>query len=209
MLVTIHYIKTVVMDTDTNEIVSFTESVKSENGNELSLGVTSTPKKVKVKEAGIIQDNGKIKLDQGKLILTPSVAEQLNLNVGERVAINYLSVGETFSPVISKSGIYGGESSGNKLTKSLTVSFKGKPNEMLSQYGKEFKLVKLDSLPEHAFLLQDPDFKGIEDIPESELLEIKDNGCDLDIDDPFTDYSSETLQDSENDIIFNFNFDNI
>ena len=47
-------------------------------------------------------------------------------------------------PVIGKDDVFNCKS-GNKLTKSKTISCRGKANTELSKYGSEFKLISLDN----------------------------------------------------------------
>lgn len=78
---------------------------------------------------------------ENKLVLTQDAVNLLNASYGERIAINYVQVSnqETF-PVIGKSDAFADPNSGNKLTKSNTVSFRGIQRDMLSQYGTNFNL---------------------------------------------------------------------
>ena len=78
---------------------------------------------------------------ENKLVLTQEAVDLLNASSGDRIAINYVQVSnqETF-PVIGKSDSFVDPNSGNKLTKSNTVSFRGVQNDMLSKYGTTFEL---------------------------------------------------------------------
>ena len=82
-----------------------------------------------------------VELTDNKLIVTTKVLNVLNILFGDRVAINYYQISreETF-PVIGKSDVFFDPDSGQKLTKSNTISFKGIQNTMLSKYGSLFIL---------------------------------------------------------------------
>lgn len=205
MIVTIRYVKTVVMDTETNEIISFVETAETEKGCVVELGTKPT-KKQKVKKE--VVDNGKLINKDNKLVLTPSIIEKLNAEVGDRIAINYVQQDSDFVPVISKSSVFGDAESGNKLTKALTVSFRGKQSENLSQYGNEFDLVEDNSLAKGVYLLVDQNHIKIETIKEDELISIEKieetvpESLDLNI-------GEEDLKESENNINFDFDFENV
>ncbi|MGL4372546.1 MAG: hypothetical protein ACRCS6_02100 [Turicibacter sp.] len=209
MLVKIRYVKTVVMDTETNEIVSFTESVESESGSTVELGATTAPKKKASTPKKVVEDSGKLSLTDNKLVLTPSIAEKIGAVAGDRVAINYVSKGDDYIPVISKSVIFGDPEAGNKLTKSLTVSFKGKQAKSLEQYGKEFELRTDESLSEGVYMLVDPNFVGLETITEDKLIKVEAKSIETSPEDLIDKYEDESLSVSENNINFDFDFDNI
>lgn len=76
-----------------------------------------------------------ITLDPGKLILTQGAVDMLKATTGCRIDIKYKKKGKTAVPVISATF-----SSGNKLTKSNTISYRGSANERLAAYGSTFKL---------------------------------------------------------------------
>lgn len=78
---------------------------------------------------------------ENKLMLSQEAVDILEASAGDRMAINYVQITnqETF-PVIGKSEVFGDPNSGNKLTKSNTVSFRGIQRDMLSKYGTNFNL---------------------------------------------------------------------
>ena len=78
---------------------------------------------------------------ENKLMLSQEAIDILEASAGDRIAINYVQVTnqETF-PVIGKSDAFVDPNSGNKLTKSNTVSFRGIQRDMLSKYGTNFNL---------------------------------------------------------------------
>ncbi len=209
MLVQIRYVKTVVMDTETNEIVSFKETVESENGSSVELGTAVTTKKKSTTTKKVIEDSGKLNLTDNKLVLTPSIIELIGAEVGDRIAINYVSKGDDYVPVVSKSTVFGDPEAGNKLTKSLTVSFKGKQAKSLEQYGKEFDLIKDESLSEGVYLLVDPNFKGLETITEDKLITVDTKPIEVTPEVLIDKYEDKSLEESENNINFDFDFDNI
>lgn len=209
MLLTIRYVKTVVLNTETNEIVSAVESVETaESTMEFGTTAKATTRKKKAEKAAV-EDSGKVTLSNNKLVLTPSIIEKINVEPGDRVAVNYISKGGQYLPVISKSTVFGDPEAGNKLTKSLTVSFKGKQAKSLELYGKEFDLVQDGDLAEGVYLLVDPNFKGLETIQESELIPIENKSSNVTPESLITECEANSLDESENNITFDFDFDNM
>lgn len=80
-----------------------------------------------------------ITLDSNKLILTQGAVDLLQVCTDCRVDIKYKKKGTKAVPIIGTDAAFGTKS-GNKLTKSNTVSYRGSANEKLSAYGTTFKL---------------------------------------------------------------------
>ena len=174
MLVEIRFVRTVVVDTETNQIVSSTETVENSSG--VSAPVATSPAKKrqqKIKEEVVVDNNESptVKLEDGKLVLSNSTISILNSQAGDRISVTYLNNNNEFYPVIAKSDTFGDIVSGNKLTKAGTVSFKGKQAESLSQYGKDFDLIAEST--EGVYKLVDKNHVGIATISEDELVENK------------------------------------
>lgn len=82
-----------------------------------------------------------ITLSNNKLLFSKEAAELLDVASGDRVDLRYWSENNTTTfPVIAKAGVFD-ESEGKKLTKKLTVSYRGLQATVLEEYGKEFNLV--------------------------------------------------------------------
>lgn len=88
-------------------------------------------------------------LENNKIIFNREALKFLNKNEGDRIGIGYgvLSDG-LLHPILDLE-------QGNKITKSRTLSCRGSANEILSKYGKEFIIEKLDD----KFILTDLKFK--------------------------------------------------
>ena len=88
-------------------------------------------------------------LENNKIIFNREALKFLNKNEGDRIGIGYgvLSDG-LLHPILDLE-------QGNKITKSGTLSCRGSANEILSKYGKEFIIEKLDD----KFILTDLKFK--------------------------------------------------
>lgn len=80
-----------------------------------------------------------ITLDSNKLILTQGAVDLLQVCADCRVDIKYKKKDKKAVPIIGTDAAFGTKS-GNKLTKSNTVSYRGAANEKLSAYGTTFKL---------------------------------------------------------------------
>lgn len=80
-----------------------------------------------------------ITLDSNKLILTQGAVDLLQVCADCRVGIKYKKKDKKAVPIIGTDAAFGTKS-GNKLTKSNTVSYRGAANEKLSAYGTTFKL---------------------------------------------------------------------
>lgn len=83
-----------------------------------------------------------LRLDDNKYSLTSGAISALGLEPGEsKLVIRYQKIGTTMVPIIGTNDSFGIKA-GNKLTLKGTVSYRGKNNEELSEYGSEFILVK-------------------------------------------------------------------
>lgn len=80
-----------------------------------------------------------LELVDNKLILSDGLIDLLDAQPEDRIVINYYSINnqETI-PLIGKSQAFADKDSGNRLTKSNTVSFRGNKQEVLSEYGQLF-----------------------------------------------------------------------
>lgn len=83
-----------------------------------------------------------IEVKENKLVISEKAIGLIGCVAGDRIAIQYYqeSPERTF-PVIGLSSVFADPDSGNKLTKSNTVSFKGFQRNILLKYGEEFTLV--------------------------------------------------------------------
>lgn len=85
-------------------------------------------------------------LDSNKYILNQAAADLLEVNYEDRLEIKYKKIGSLIFPVIGKNEVFGTQG-GNKLTKSLTISYRGKNNETLAEYGDRFTLSAFTEIP--------------------------------------------------------------
>jgi len=101
---------------------------------------TTTTKKVgsSVKKTGL--DGLIVVREDGKLILSEQLLEELGAVHEDRINIVYEKIGDKSFPIIGKGTSFGGKESGNKLTKTNTVQYRGKANELLAAFGTNFTL---------------------------------------------------------------------
>lgn len=106
-----------------------------------------------------------VTLSDSKLTLTQGAADLLGVNPDDKVAVKY---DKDKNPIIGSDSSFGTQT-GNRLTKSLTVSYKGDKYNRLITYGDTFKLEKTDK--EGIFKMIGNKDKDDLDVPE-ELVNI-------------------------------------
>lgn len=81
-------------------------------------------------------------LDTSGLYFNNFALKELGAEIGDRITIQY-SKNENgeLCPVVALSDVYGVKS-GNKLTQKGKISFRGKNNDELQQWGTEFRMIK-------------------------------------------------------------------
>jgi hypothetical protein len=97
---------------------------------------TSKPKEI------VLEDEAIITLESNKLVLNNKAAADMEVSYQDRILIKYEKIkGQKFPiPVIGTDISFGAEGSGNKLTKTNTISYRGNANTILAEYGNEFRL---------------------------------------------------------------------
>lgn len=140
---------------------------------------TSTKKK-----SSKIDDNDpepKLYLENNKYILNSSAIESLGIEVGDTVDIKNQKIGNARVKVIGSSETFGTKS-GNKLTKSNSISCRGKANEELSVLGSIFTLTPHPNADGLFILTGDKQPNSVEEVPEEEDDNIKIEDIDIDVD---------------------------
>lgn len=140
------------IDTETGELTNEEKDITS-----LLSGVSAGKEKksfgsatTKVKDDG--NPNPTLKLEDNKYILNNAAIEALGVEEGDKIDIKYEVKNKKKSPVIGSADSFGTKG-GNKLTKSHTVSYRGKNNEELSKYGDEFTFKERDKVPGTFYLV--------------------------------------------------------
>lgn len=116
-------------DTATQEVLSVTvgDSVK-----------TPTVRKKK-SDTVITNDALTATLDSNKLIVSSALALLLNVKEGDRLVVRYKEDGEFIEPFLAPPSVFN-EEGGNKLTKGLSISFRGDQHAALSRFGNQFEV---------------------------------------------------------------------
>ena len=175
------------INSETGEIKSFSPVKKS-----------TTKKSVSKVDTDTIP---KLTLETSKYILTQAAVDLLGVQPDDRIDIKYEKQGKRMVPIIGSNEAFGTKA-GNKLTKSLTVSCRGKANEELSQYGTTFTITA-HPIKEGLFILN-----GDKIIPEQQVddvVEIKEDQSDVDLDSELDDLLAEDSADNITEIT-NFDF---
>lgn len=112
------------IDEETGEILN-TEIVKKVEKD-------ISQSKISVGEAQAILDSNKLTFNQAAVSL-------MKAKPGDKIVIKYEDTSKDICPIVGTSDAFG-VSSGNKLTKSFTISCRGSSNDELSNYGTVFIL---------------------------------------------------------------------
>ena len=101
---------------------------------------TTTTKKVK----DIVEDTSTeslISLEASKLTFNGKAIAEMAIEYEDRIVIKWIKEGKGMIPVIGKDLAFGEEGTGNKVTKSNSIAYKGKSNTVLAEKGSEFKIL--------------------------------------------------------------------
>ena len=122
-----------------DEIISYTTSL-----NGVTEKKTSTTKRTTKKDKEESNESFLVR-EENKLVLSSKLVEELGAEYEDRIAINYFKdeTNKITYPVIGLSTSFGGKESGNKLTKSNTVAFRGNSNSTLAEFGTRFSIEPL------------------------------------------------------------------
>lgn len=133
------------------------------------VAVDTAVKKSSTKAASCLGgDTPRLQLNASNFAINQAACEVLNVATGDTLRINYLKKDNRYVPVIGASEAFGVKS-GNKLTKTLTVSFRGAANEELAEFGKNFEFKETDR-PGIFYLIGDK----VEEVKEDDTIEIDD-----------------------------------
>jgi len=115
------------------------------DGVEKKKTTTRTKAKKEEKEK-VLEDEAVITLEANKICFNNKAVANMELEYQDRVLIKYEKIKGSKKPVpiIGKDLAFDEEGSGNKVTKSNTISYRGDANNVLSQYGKKFTLEDYD-----------------------------------------------------------------
>lgn len=128
--------------------VTFDFDVESEKVSNVKCMVdevqATTTRKASTRKAKPKEDDEKdpiVRREDNKLVFNTKALAAIEAECGEsRVTIEYIVENSKRCPVIGTDISFEKEGAGNKMTKTGTVSYRGKANVILQEYGTEFKL---------------------------------------------------------------------
>lgn len=94
------------------------------------------------KSADVVDAEPRLVLDSNKYTLNDAAIALMGIKVDERIDIKYQVVNGVETPIIGSESAFG-SGGGNKLTKSNTISYRGKANAKLATFGTDFIITKL------------------------------------------------------------------
>ena len=172
-----------------NSIKVVTEFVDSETGeifvDERVLGEET--KKVKKTRTSKPKDDGdptpKVTLLENKLQFNKAAIELTGFEPEQKIDVKFEKVGRVTTPVVHVD-----DKSGNRLTKTYTVSFRGSRHDNLIEYGEVFELIPYEGKDGYFKLKGDAPEKedDIIDIPEEIEMPDEDEFTEEDFSDDFS-----------------------
>ena len=121
------------IETETGDVTN----VKTQVEGEVKKRTTTTRKKEVVKE---LEDTPIITREENRLVFNNRAMADMGLDETCRVAIKYEKEGSKLIPIIGTDLAFSEKGSGNKMTKSQTISYKGNQNVVLAEFGSEFTI---------------------------------------------------------------------
>lgn len=100
----------------------------------------TTTKKASTKKEVVLENEAIVTREDNKLVLNNKCVNIMGVKTDDRIIIKYEKIGKTRVPIIGTDTSWDEEGSGNRLTKSNTVAYRGKANTILAEYGVNFKL---------------------------------------------------------------------
>lgn len=186
------------VDIETGETVCVSREVINDDLKKEKFTTTKKPKKEKVENPDPC-----ITLEDNKYILNTAAVKLLGVEPEDRLDIKYEKQGKgAMIPVIGTNEAFGTKG-GNKLTKSFSVSCRGKANEELSRYGNVFTITPHPN-KDDLFILcgnKESNPEPEEVVDDNVVVQDEELPMDLNID--------ELVEDSDSDIkeINGFDFD--
>ena len=84
-----------------------------------------------------------ITLEPNKLIFNSKAVSDMEIEYEDRIVIKWEKEGKKMTPIIGKDIAFDEEGTGNKVTKSNSIAYKGKANTVLAELGTEFTIEPL------------------------------------------------------------------
>lgn len=118
-----------------------TGEIKYIGKEEITVNTADTPKKTTKSSSVLTGDTPCLKLSGNNYAINELAQKLLGVEVGGTLFINYPKKDGQYVPAIGTSEAFGVKS-GNKVTKSLTVSFRGAANTRLAEFGDTFEFIE-------------------------------------------------------------------
>ena len=96
--------------------------------------VRRTRKTTKKDEVVVLEDEDLMVREETRLVFNNRILDTIGVTAGDRIDIKYEKEGKFLIPVLLA------DDKGNKLTKSNTIAYRGKKNEVLEEFGTEFTI---------------------------------------------------------------------
>lgn len=132
-----------------------------------------------------------ITLDPNKYILNKAAAQLMGVAWEDRLSIKYQKIDGITFPVIGTDEAFGTKG-GNKLTKGLSVSCRGKANDLLKEYGDTFTVTKMKGRDDLFVLVGNADRPAEPEPDNIEVIEDEGN-IDLPLDTEIGDESAKEI----------------
>ena len=155
-------------DPEKDEIINYSTTLNGVAEKKTTTTKKSSKKKEESDEAYLIRE-------ENKLVLSSKLVETLGAEYEDRIAINYEQTKEKITfPVIGLDSAFA-KSTGNKLTKSNTIAYRGNSNSTLAEFGTRFTI---EPYGEGIFRLVGDTKKEKETTPEAVVKKV-DMGIDI------------------------------
>lgn len=121
--------------------VTFEFDPETETVSNLECSIDGVEKKKTRKKSEVITEMAAeaiLTLEEKKLIFNNKAIADMNISAGDRIDIVWEAKDKKSKLMVPKIIVSDEDGTGNKLTKSGTIAYKGKQNVVLSEFGSEF-----------------------------------------------------------------------
>lgn len=128
-----------------NVLVTFQFDTETDSVSNVQCTVDGVEKKKRTtkKKSDIVEEMANeplITLEATKLAFNNKAVADMDIQYEDRIVIKWEQKGKTLFPIIGKDIAFDEEGSGNKVTKTNTIGYKGKQNAVLGEFGEEFTI---------------------------------------------------------------------
>lgn len=128
-----------------NVLVTFQFDTETETVTNVQCTVDGVEKKKRTvkKKSDIVEEMANVPiltLEASKLVFNNRAIADMDIQYEDRIVIKWEQKDKTLFPIIGKDIAFDEEGSGNKVTKSNSIGYKGKQNAVLAEFGNEFTI---------------------------------------------------------------------